>query len=410
VIALLIPAFLAFSGAIARAPRAQLAVGRIAVTAWPYFPGSVIPLRVYGFEPPYQAVLLGPGRLLSGGLYEAPAQVPASSALLVAGNGAGLATTKVRVGSPPPLDRSLLVVASYDDGLIFHDVANFSILGVLATGGVPSDAAVDASGRIAATDTEGTTLTVATLSPWSVTHFDGVVLGDEVAIDARTHAIFVTDRDANGSGALTRVNSDGSVARVATGVTAEGIAIDEQRQIVYVANANDGTVAVVSARSMRVLRRFYAVSRIFSLALSLDGTRLYGISNQSAGSPFEASGTAVAVALSGSTPRVIARSAALTFPLGVALDTATQTLFVTDEALGEVDVLDARTLRSKREPLHTCATPWKPSLDARGERLYIPCAGANAIDAFDARTLRRIPRAPFPTGSYPLAVGIWHPA
>jgi hypothetical protein len=39
----------------------------------------------------------------------------------------------------------------------------------------------------------------------------------------------------------------------------------------------------------------------------------------------------------------------------------------------------------------------------------VPCAGADAIDAFDARTLRRISRAPFATGSYPLAVAILHP-
>lgn len=409
-VALLLPALFALAGAAARTPSVQLATGRIAVTAWPYLPGSIIPLRVDGFAPPYRAVVLGPGRLAAGGLYEIPHESSAGSALLIAGNGNGLAAATLRIGDPPPADRALLVVASYDDGLVFHDARNFSVLGVLATGGTPSDAVIDPfDGRIAATDTQGSALTLATLSPWRVGQVEGVTQGDEVAIDRSTRAIFVTDRDVNGSGALTRVNPDGSVTRVATGATAEGLAVDERRQTVYVANANDGTVAAVDARSMRVIRRFYAVSRVFSLALSPDGMRLYAVSNQSASSLFAAPGSVLALALRGSTPRAVARSADLPFPLGAALDSATQTLFVTDEGLAEVDVLDARTLRAKRPPLHTCSTPWKPSLDSANERLYVPCAGANAIDAFDARTLHRIRGAPFPTGSYPLAVTTWHP-
>lgn len=400
---------LALGGAAARMPSGHLASGRIAVTQWPYLPGSLIPLKVEGFTPPYQAVLVGSGSLLPGGIYAVPQQTVDGSALLVAGNGAGLAAATVRVGTAPPADRALLIAASYDDGLVFHDARDFSLLGVLATGGTPSDVAVDPLGRVAATDTQGAALTVATLEPWSVSHVDGVTLGDEVAFDRTTHAIFVTDRDVNGNGALTRVDSDANVRHVPTGATAEGLAVDERRQIVYVANANDGTIAEVAARSMRIIRRFHAVDRIFSLALSPDGTRLYGISNQSAGSPFAAAGSAIELAVGESTPKIVARSRPLAFPLGVALDAATKTLFVTDEARNEVDVLDARTLRARREPLRTCATPWKPSLDSADERLYIPCAGANAIDAFEVRDLRRVPGAPFRTGSYPLAVGIWHP-
>jgi len=408
-IALGLLASLVLGAAAARQPNAELATGRIVAAAWPYLGGSLIPLRINGFSPPFQAVLLGPGRLLPGGIYEVPAQSADASALLVAGNGAVLATVTLRTAPPPPAGRALVIVASYDDGLMFHDARDFRALGVLATGGTPSDVAVDALGRIATTDTDGTALTIATLSPWSVAHVDGVVLGDEIAIDRTTGAVFVTDRDWNGSGALTRVDRNGAVVRVATGATAEGLAIDDVRQMVYVANANDATVTVVNARTMRVARRFHAVSRIFSLALSADGLRLYGISNQSTGSPFGAAGAAVIISLRDAIPRVIARSADLEFPVGIALDAATHTLFVTDEAAGRVYVLDARSLRPRRSPLRTCATPWEPALDAAGRRLYVPCAGANAIDAFDERTLRRVSGAPFPTGSYPLAVAVWHP-
>lgn len=363
-------------------------------------------MRVNGFSPPYRVALLGAGRLLAGGVYAIPAQSTAGSALLVAGNAAGLAATSVRIASPPAADRGLLVVASYDDGLVFHDSTNFAVLGVLGTGGTPSDVAIERSGRIAATDTEGSSLTLATLAPWSTSRVQEVVLGDEVAFDNASGAVFVTDRDIDGNGALTRVAPDGSVARVTTGATAEGLVVDERRGIVYVANANDGTIAAVDAATMRVVRRFPAVTRIFSLALSSDGTRIFGISNQSAGSPFAAPGSAVAITLRG-TPHVIARSADLTFPLGTGLDSDTRTLFVTDEALGQVYVLDAHTLHPKHAPLRTCATPWKPTIDSASERLYVPCAGANAVDVFDTRTLRRIAGAPFRTGSYPLAIAVW---
>ncbi len=403
-IALLLAAFLI--AAAARSPYGHRATGQIAATRWPYLPGSLVRLAVRGFSPPYRALLLGPGSLLGNDFYEVPDGATGGEALLVAGNADGLAAANLRIATPPSPDRALVAVASYDDGLMIHDARTFSVLGVLATGGSPSDAAA-ARGRIAATDTQGDALTIATLSPWSVSHVRGVPAGDEVAIDGSTGAIFVTDRDADGGGALTRISANGSVVRVATGETAEGLAIDERRQIVYVANTNDGTVAAVDARSMRLLRKFYVVNRVFSLALSPDGMRLYATSNQSWGSFFAAAGSAVAVALNERKPRVVARSGNLAFPLGTALDPKTATLFVTDESLGTIDVLDARTLLPKREPLQTCSTPWKPSLDPMSGRLYVPCATANAVDVIDTRTMRRVRGAPFQTGGYPLAVAIW---
>jgi DNA-binding beta-propeller fold protein YncE len=393
-----------------RGPNARLAVGQIGVAGWPYFPGSTLPLRITGFTGSYHAALVGPGELLPGGVYAAPRSIADPSALLIAGNSSGLAAARLRLSPPPKANQTLIFTASYDQGLIVHDGRDFSVLGVVGTGGAPSDTAIDSAGRVAVTDTQGSTLTVVTLAPWAVARIDGVPLGDETAIDPVTHAIFVSNRDANGSGALTRILPDGSVTHTSTGATAEGLAIDQRRHLVYVANANDGTIAAVDARTMRVAKRFPAVERVFSLALSPDGKRLYAISNQSAGSLFAAPGSAVLITLSGSQPHVTARSAPLNFPLGVALDARRRTLFVTEEGRNEIDVLDAATLHSKRPALKTCKTPWKPAFDTTSDRLYVPCAGDNAIDVFDANTLRRLPHAPFATGSYPLAVEIWNPA
>lgn len=409
-VAMLTAALFSFAGSAARVAQPELASGQIAATDWAYVPGSTLPVRVDGFPAPYRAALVGPGSLLAGGLYAVPANAAPGIVTLIAGNARGLAVRNVRIGPPPPADQPLLAIASYDDGIVFHDARDFSVLGILATGGTPSDVAIDATGRIAATDTQGSALTLATLAPWSVGRVEGVPLGDEIAVDETTHAVFVSNRDIEGAGALTRVSSNGHVDRIVTGRTAEGLAIDERRQIVYVANVNDDSVAAVDARTLRILRRIPTIPRVFSLALSPDATRLYGISNQSAGSPFAAPGAAIAISLTGRVPRVVARSANLTFPLGTVLDAATNTLFVTDEALDTVDVLDARTLRPRHTPLPTCRTPWKPALDPIDRRLYIPCARANEVDVFDTRTLRRVARAPFATGSYPLAVTVWHGA
>jgi DNA-binding beta-propeller fold protein YncE len=405
----LLLAGLALVGSVPRTPRPRIASGKIAATAWPYLPGSSLPLRIDGFAAPYHAAVLGPGILSPDGVYEIPQHALPGSALLIAGNTHGLAAKNVRIGTPPRAAHSFLAVASYDLGVVFHNADDFAVLGVLATGGSPSDAAVDSLGRIVATDTQGSALTLATLSPWAVLHVGSVALGDNVVIDPATHAIFVTDRDIDGSGALTRVSLDGSVSRVATGATPEGLAVDAGRHVVYVANTNDGTVTAVDTRSLRVVRRFGAVPRVFALALSPDGTRLYAISNQSEGSPFAEPGSAVAIELGTPVPHIVARSAHLAFPVGVALDPEAHTLFVTDEQLGEVDVLDASTLRAKHAPLTTCGIPWKPFYDEPSARLYVPCAGADAVDAFDTRTLRRTAHAPFATGGYPLAVAVWHP-
>jgi DNA-binding beta-propeller fold protein YncE len=396
-----------FAGAPMRPPATPFAIGTIPAADWPYFPGSTLRVAVDGFKGPYGTAVLGDGSMESG-TYRIRNDAAPGSLVLVAGNQHGIAERTLRVAARPSADRAMIAVASYDDGVAFHDAATFAPIGLLGVDAAIADVAFDAAGRLAAIDTQGSTMTLATLAPWSVSRVRGVVAGDEVAIDASTGAIFATDRDVDGSGAVTRV-SGANVRRVPTGNTAEGLAIDERRQIVYVANTNDGSVAAIDARTMNVVRRFPAVDRAFSLALSRDGSLLYVVSNQSASSPFARPGSVVAIAMTGAHPRVVARSGDLTFPLGIAFDDASNTLFVTDEERDLVDVLDARSLHPKHAPLATCDTPWKPLFDPVDQRLYVPCARANAVDVFDTRTLRHVAGAPFATAGYPLSVAVWHP-
>ena len=178
----------------------------------------------------------------------------------------------------------------------------------MATGGAPTDVAFDAQGLLSATDTDGDALTQVSLAPWTVRAVAAVPQGDEIAVDAKTQDVLTTDRDVDGSGALTRVARDGSVSRVATGATAEGLAVDSLHDRTYVADVNDASVAVVRTSTMRKIGKIPTVTRDFSLALSGDGRRLFVVSNQSLGSPFGAAGRVVAIALDAAGPRAVASS------------------------------------------------------------------------------------------------------
>ncbi|HEY1429061.1 MAG TPA: hypothetical protein VGF18_05780 [Candidatus Tumulicola sp.] len=381
------------------------AVGSIAVARWPYLPGSRIPVSVDGFGGPYAVRVFGAGLLNDDGTYEVPSGPAGDGAMLIAGNATGLAATGVAIAQPPPADRDELAVASYDDGVVFHRTTDFAVAGVLGIGGAAGDVAT-LGNRLTAIDTQGSDVTDVSRAPWNVTRIGGVPLGDQVALDERGNA-FVTNRELGGKGGLTRVSRDGSVTAVVTGLTGEGVAVDSKRGLVYVANANDGTVAVVGSQSMRVLRRFAAVARVFSLALDPGGTKLFAVSNQSTEPPFSTAGSVVAFDVR-TRPRRIARSANLTFPFGIAYDGTYRRLFVTDESSDLVYVLNPATLRAMRAPLATCKTPWKPYLDDAAHRLYVPCARSSQVDVFDVTTLHRVAGAPFATGGYPLAVAAWH--
>jgi len=394
---------------LATAPRATpvyRATGSIEGAALAYLPGSEIPIHVDGFNMPYGLFSGGGGSITGGRLRVAGTS---SQSTVIAAGTYGLAVHTFEVAPTPDPHRAFIAVASYDDGIILHEASPpFRALSALGIGGAPGDVAIGTDGTLAAIATDGDSATVATLDPWGVRRYSGVPLGDELAFDTGTGALFVTDRDVAGAGALTRIAADGRIAQRVLGLTAEGLAVDPGRERVYVANVNDGTVSIVDAVSMVELRRFHAVDRVFSLALSRDGSRLYAVSNESLSSPFAAAGSVVAFDVAGSgSPRLVARSGRLQFPIGIALDEAHDRLYVTDEDTDSVDVLDARTLRDAHAPLRTCTTPWQPTLE-RG-LLYVPCARSDEIDVFRTTTLERVAGAPFATGGYPLAVAVWHP-
>ena len=372
----------------------------------PYLPGSVIVPAFSRVVPPYTLSVAGPGSIRDGAFVAPPVGAATTTTVIASGANGQIGERDLRLAPAPRAGTAVIAVATYDGGVVLHDPTTFAVVGTIATGGSPSDVAVSADGTMLATDTAGDAATRIARAPWTVARIAGVPLGNEVLADAAGDTFFVSDRDAGGRGAVTRIAADGTTSRTVTGDTAEGLALDAARRIVYVGNINDGTVLAVDADTLAPIRRVTAVPRVFGIALSRDGDTLYAVANQSVQARSLAhAGYVASIPLRGRGAR--RRSADLRFPLGAALDGATGRLFVTDEAADEIYVLNAATLRASHRPLPTCRTPWKPLLS--GSRLYIPCARADAVDVYDVRTLRRIAGAPFATGGYPLGVAIWRP-
>jgi DNA-binding beta-propeller fold protein YncE len=375
-----------------------LSVGR-----GPVISGSRIPLSLTGASGGVRYSLLGPGSI-SGGVFTAPQVASAVSTTILAAAQGALAYSRISIVPPPPASRPLLAVASYDNGIALHDPKTFDLLGYAGIGGAPADVTFSPSGDILTMDTDAETMLRITRAPWQVQWISGVPLGNEIAFDATNGDTFVSNRDTGGFGALTRVDREGAVRRTITGQTAEGLALDRARGVVYVGNVNDSSVAEVDARTMRILRKIRSVPRTFGIALDGARQRLFVVSNVDADMRLGA-GHVAAIDLRGARTRIVARSADMPFPVGVVRDAASHRLFVTDEAADVVYVLSDRTLRPLQRPLATCRTPWRPSI-AHG-RLYVPCARSNAIDVFGLRSLRRVRGAPFATGGFPISVAIW---
>lgn len=376
---------------------------RIDVPGGPYVSGSRLALSATGVEGRVAYSVLGAGAVESGA-FVAPIVSQKTNATIIASAHGAVALKNVAVVPPPRPAQPLLAVASYKEGIALHDPRTFALIGYVPIGGAPGDVAFDAHGAIVAPDTDSDALTTIDRVPWSLRVAHNVPLGNEVAVDPSTGNVFVSNRDLGGRGALTRISPAGDIAHVDTGETAEGLAVDSARHIVYVGNVNDDSVAVVDARSMRVLRKIKSVPRTFGIALDEKAKRLFVVSNTSPSMP-QGSGYVAAIDLSVAAPHIVRRSTRMTFPIGVAVDDRTARVFVTDEVTDAVYVYSAKTLRAVHAPIATCDTPWRPRIF--GGRLYVPCADADKVDVFDLHTLRRIAGAPFHTGGFPLSVALW---
>lgn len=393
----------ALTGTAARQPRHRTGSFGLTIPSGPFIAGSRLPVDAPSISGPVALSVIGPGSIDSGQFIAPLVTSPTTSTLIAATQGA-VAYSTLRIVPPPLANRPLIAVAAYENGVALHDPKTFALLGYAPIGGPPGDVAFARDGTMYAPDTDGESLARIVRKPWQMLAIQGVLVGNEVAVDDRTGNVFVSNRDLNGAGAVTRIAPDGSVARVDTGITAEGLAVDSARGMVYVGNVNDNSVAQVDERSMRVVRKIRAVERTFGIAFDAKLRRLFVVSNSS---PSMQGGAGYLAALDLRRPGapIIMKNRAMKFPLGVALDAQHGRVFVTDESTDQVYVVDERTLRTLRSPLQTCRTPWRPRVF--GDRLYVPCTRSNSVDVFELSTLQRAPGAPFVTGGFPLSVALW---
>ena len=342
--------------------------------------------------------LIGPGSI-SGSTYLSPPLSSPQTATIVAATANAYAVRQLRLLPPPPPAQHVIAVASYYGGIALHDPRTFALLGIVPTPGAPGDVAIGPGGDIFAPMTDANTMVAVKRLPWGVSAVAGVPFGNEVIV-ARDGSAYVSNRDINGKGAVTRLRA-GAVQRVETGVTAEGLVLDERAKRLYVGNVNDGTILELDAVTLAPVRRITAVPRVFGIALDTAHSRIFAVSNQNT---LMRRGGGYVAAIDLISGRTAARSRDILFPLGAAFDARTNRLFVTDEDTGNVYVLDGRTLAARHSPVHACAVPWRPHLDAASRLLYVPCTRAGAIFVMNVDTMREASGSPFVTGRYPLGV------
>lgn len=379
--------------------------GTFAITtnAGPYIAGSAIAVGISGIYGRPALSVVGPGAIQNG-IYQTPELTRPSRATLIAATPFDVALRELQIVPPPAAGQDVIAVATYGSGIALHRRSDFALIGIIATDSPPGDVAISSAGSIYAPLTDATTMLAIARSPWKVSPVAGVPLGNEVVVDNSSGAIFVSNRDIGGKGGLTRILGS-HVQRIDTGITAEGLALDERAHRVYVGNVNDGTVLEVDTRTFLPLRRIKSVQRTFGLALDESGRNLFAVSNQNP-QMRRGGGFVARIDLSGMAGRIAARSPNIPFPVGVAYDAKTSRVFATDEDNGTVYVLDAVTLAQRHRPLAACGLPWRPRVDAVARRLYVPCARANKVAVFDLQSLRQIRGSPFATGNYPLGVAI----
>lgn len=370
----------------------------------PYISGGEIPLGIEGTGVKPTFTLIGPGSIVEG-VYRTPVLREPVVATIIATTSAGVAVQDLQLVPAPSPARALIAVATYYGGVALHSASDFSLVGIVTAHGAPGDVAFDAAGDIYAPLTNGPALLVISREPWETHALADVPLGNEVVYDRTDASIFVSNRDVgNGKGGLTKISA-GKLRTIITGMTAEGLALDELHHRIYVGNVNDNSIVEVDTRSLQIRRRINSVPRTFGIALDAAGNRIFVASNQNKNMR-RGGGYVSSIDLKPAHGAYRARSRNLPFPVGVAFDARTSTVFATDEDTGVVYVLDAKTLRDRHAPLRACAVPWRPKLDVRRRRLYVPCAHANAVAIFNVDTLRAVRGSPIATANYPLGVAV----
>jgi DNA-binding beta-propeller fold protein YncE len=229
-----------------------------------------------------------------------------------------------------------------------------------------------------------------------------------IAIDSLTHTVYV----ANVSGTVAVLDSRSCTAArptgcklhpvvVRVGLDPQFLALDERTHTLYVANTNSNTVSVIDTRACNAFHheacRVSAAVDVgpapFAVAVN-DRTHTVYVSDLGAPKVAVIDGRAcngADVTGCGRRPPTVTVGE---IPGGIAIDSSTDTVYVTGQASNDVSMIDGRSCSATRT--HGCARPplrIPAGLGARGvalneatRTLYVANSGDNTVSVIDAAT------------------------
>ncbi|MBV8082475.1 MAG: SMP-30/gluconolactonase/LRE family protein [Candidatus Eremiobacteraeota bacterium] len=368
------------------------------------FPGSSIAFnaRLVGGDgkTPVRWSVVGPGHVSASGVYSAPAG-GTESAIVVARAGDVSTAARVRVTAPPG-DIPLLLIACYDgNGVDVRDLSSLARAGMLSA---PDDAAgiavdplrrlalVAAKERVMAIDLR--TMALATSVPKPGARFDQ-------AVRLAGGYFAATDNNASkGSPGVLffRIGANGApeaAGSAIAGETPEGIAVSSDARTFYVTNVNSNELlrfAFDGRGGARLTGRIATGTRPYGIALDESRHLLFVADNDTPTVNGDRSHPGLEVFALPALRRIgasISTGSKDALPIGVAVDEKAGRVFVTNEGDSNVAVFDLPALH-RIATLPTGKWPWTPRLDAGAHRLYVPSAHDDVVDVFDTRTLRSL--------------------
>jgi len=375
--------------------RATIAGGHVAGIAWSAF---------------------GPGAVDADGTYRAPRD-PGAVATVVASAGGLAAATVISIVAPPQAGHAVALVACYDDGAIdVRDADTRFDIGTVTTGDVAAGIAGDAAAS-AAFVASGDRIGRFDPSTGSAT-FSAPVAGarfSEVAVLGHGLVAATDNNAAAHSPGVRLFRTDGRTGppelagSASAGDTPEGIATAAGTSTFYITNVNSNSVQRFA---------FDRTGRAWLTGMAGTGHRPFGVAvDERRRLLFVADNDTPTVSGPGSAPgldvfslpsmRRIARfvtGSANALPLGVSADPADDRVFVTNEGDGDVAVFSMQPMR-RIATIAVGRTPWLPALDGRRGLLEVPNAADDTVTVIDARTLRTIAGGA-PTCGYPTSIAI----
>lgn len=380
------------------------------------FAGARIRFRVVSAGASEGAVrwsLIGSGSIDDSGEYRAPSSAGSASQVVAFGGGSAAAAS-VRVVAPPSSATGLTAISCYNDGTIdVRDASALGRVGTMTTGGQAAGVAADSrthlvlianGGSLTAFDLRAASMSTSTAIPGA--RFSEVaMLSDNFAA--------ATDNNAGAGTPGVRIFSVGAhgapvlVASAAAGETPEGLAASRSGSTFYVTNVNSNSVMrfAFDGRANAKLTGTAATGhRPFGIAID-ELRRLLFVADNDTPTVSGAQSRPGLEVFSLPTMRrvaVMSTGTANALPLGVAVDSSLNRLFVTNEGDGTLAVYSISPLR-RIASLPAGRTPWLPAIDAVHGRLLVPSALGDSFWTYDERTLHSI-ASDVPTCGYPTSI------